>query len=283
MKFLIVGASGLVGWNLSRVAGQAGHAVTGTYHGFALPGLIQLDLDDAGKVRALLVREKPDVVVCCSAWSWVDGCQGDPGKAARLNRDQPGFLAREADLAGARFVHFSTSYVFDGTKGPYSEEDPPSPISVYGKAKLAGEKAVLEATGGSALIARTMGVYGEEPQRKNFVYQVRRNLGEGKRMKIPSDQIGNATYAPDLAGMLLTLLDRGLGGIWNLAGPEPDLKRRDLAERIAEAYGLDASLFDFVPTSSLGQPAPRPLHGGLKIGKILQYENREPSKWTLLE
>jgi len=280
MKILIVGTSGLVGWNLSRVAKAAGHEVTGTYNGFALPGLIQLSLEDREGVRALLEKEKPGAVICCSAWSWVDGCESNPEKAFRMNRDHPGFLAAEAERMGSRFVYFSTSYVFDGTRGPYREEDSPSPISIYGEAKLAGEKAVMEATAGGAIIGRTMGVYGEEPQQKNFVYQVRKNLSAGRRMKIPSDQIGNATYAPDLATMTLGLLEKGLNGIWNLAGPEPDLRRQDLARRIADAYGLDSSLFDFVSTASLGQPAPRPLHGGLAIEKISDLLRTSFPKWV---
>lgn len=269
MKILVVGASGMVGWNCAEVAAREGHEILGTFHRHALPGLVPLSLDSESATAAVLSQFKPDAVICCASWSWVDGCEGDPAKAMRHNRDEPALLARISRDHGARFVYFSTSYIFDGKNGPYGEDDAPHPIGTYGRSKLEGEQAVLEATGGDALIVRTMGVYGAEPQRKNFVYQVLRNLREGKRMKVPSDQLGNATHAADLATGVLRLLERGMTGAWNIAGPNPDLCRKDFALFIAREYGLDASLFDFVTTAELKQPAPRPLHGGLKIGKAV--------------
>ena len=267
MKLVILGASGLVGWNLWQAAERMGHTVAGTCNRFALPGLTQLPLDREPDLAAFLCAEKPDAVVCCAAWSWVDGCQRDPDRALRENRDYPAGAALAAKNAGARFLHFSTSYVFDGVNGPYDEEAVPSPISVYAASKLAGERTVQEASNGEAIIVRTMGVYGAEPQEKNFVFQVRRTLSTGQRMRVPSDQIGNATNAANLAEGVLKLLAADKTGIWNLAGPNPDLSRSDFAHQIAAAYGLDATLFDFVPTSVLDAPAPRPLHAGLLTAK----------------
>jgi dTDP-4-dehydrorhamnose reductase len=267
MRILVVGASGLMGWNCLKVMGALGHELLGTYHTHAMDGLVPLSLDSDSAVSSLVARFQPAAVICCAAWSWVDGCQGDPARAFRNNRDEPARLARHAHDFGASFVHFSSSYVFDGKLGPYCEEDLPNPLSVYGESKLAGEKAVLDATDGSATIVRTMGVYGEEPQKKNFVYQVRANLSAGRRMKVPLDQFGNASYAPDIATGVARLLVRKLDGIWNLAGPDPNLCRKDFALRIAREYGLDESLFDFVSTEELRQPAPRPRQGGLRIEK----------------
>jgi len=278
MRILVVGASGLVGWNCMSVALKAGHTVLGTFNKFPLKSLVHLSLDSERAISELMNDFKPEVVICCAAWSWVDGCQSDPERAFRQNCDEPARLARAAHAIGAKVVHFSTSYVFDGKAGPYHEEDQPNPISIYGESKLAGEFAVLEETNRSALIIRTMGVYGKEPQQKNFVYQVIRNLSEGRRMKVPSDQFGNASYAPDLALGVLRLLNQNLAGAWNLAGPNPDLCRKDFALHIATECGLDASLFDFVPTSTLDQPAPRPLHGGLQIDKA-----KDELRWTPLE
>ncbi|MDQ6860951.1 MAG: SDR family oxidoreductase, partial [Verrucomicrobiota bacterium] len=244
MKLLIIGASGLVGWNLWQVARAAGHEVRATYATHPLPGLVSLRLDDSQQLRSTIEALWPDAVVCCAAWSWVDGCESDPGRAFRENRDLPANAARAATQAGARFVHFSTSYVFDGKRGPYSESDEPDPISVYAESKLAGEEEVAGITNGTAMIVRTMGVYGSEPQQKNFVYQVRRNLAAGKRMKVPNDQIGNATEAANLAEGVLALLEIEASGIWNLAGDGPNLLRADFARQIARTYGLDQSLFD---------------------------------------
>jgi len=280
MHLLIIGGSGLVGWNLMNTARASGHQVTATYHRHAEPGLLPFEqLDWTGEV--LTPAGIPyDAIVNCSAWSWVDGCENDPRRAFRDNCDLPAQLARAAHRTETPFVHFSSSYIFDGTLGPYSETDPPNPINVYGRSKLAGEEAVLEATQGAALVIRTMGVYGEEPQQKNFVYQVMRNLRDGKSMNVPSDQLGNATHAADIATGTLALLANQHTGIWNLAGPEPNLARLEFARRIAEAYRLDASLLHPVTTESLGQTAPRPLHGGLDIGKAAETIGFQPSRWT---
>ena len=278
MNLLVIGASGLVGSHVLRVAKEHGHTVVGTYRNFALPGLQPLEITDHAAVQQLTRQVKPDAVVCCAAWSWVDGCEKDPERALRENRDSPRALAEAARRAGARFLHFSSSYVFDGTAGPYGEEDATCPLSVYGHAKLAGEDAVSQACEGSAVIVRTMGVYGEEAQRKNFVCQVIDNLSAGKRMRVPTDQIGNTSYAGDLAEGVLRLLETGARGIWNLGGPDPDVRRSDFALRIAREYQLDESLFDFLSTRELAQPAPRPLHGGLKIDKArsaLDWHSRE--------
>jgi dTDP-4-dehydrorhamnose reductase len=280
MKLLIVGASGLVGWNFARVARAAGHEVAGTYATHPSPDLIELRLENIEAVRRLLEDFRPDAVIYCAAWSWVDGCEGDPGRAFLENAGHPARVADLAHRGRAKFLSFSTSYVFDGRDGPYDETAATHPLSVYGKSKLEGERRVLEATEGEALIARTMGVYGEEPQQKNFVYQVVRALRAGKPMTVPSDQSGNASYAGDVAAISLKLVEQGANGIWNVAGPDPNLNRRDFALRIAREYGLDPGLLRFVPTAELGQPAPRPRQGGLVITRAVKATSIAPSPWT---
>jgi dTDP-4-dehydrorhamnose reductase len=284
LKILIIGASGLVGWNLRKFAISRGHEVIGTYNSYALPGLLQVQLNDTGAVEELCAVSRPDTVVCCAAWSWVDGCERDPARAFRENRDHPAALARIAQQNAAQMVYISSSYVFNGEDGPYAEEAEPSPLSVYGKSKLEGENNVREACGDRALILRTMGVYGQEPQQKNFVYQVRHHLAEGRSMKVPNDQFGNASFAPDIASAVLLLLrDRAIG-LWNIAGPNPNLGRADFALKIALEYGLDKSLLQFVPTVDLQQSAPRPRHGGLLIDKMIShYQEWRPTDWQRIE
>ena len=141
---------------------------------------------------------------------------------------------------------------------------------------------MLEATAGRAIIARTMGVYGPEPQEKNFVYQVRRKLAAGQRMLVPDDQFGNATYAPDLARMVIELARRDCRGVWNVAGPEPRLRRSDFARRIARAYGLPETLIEPTLTARLRQPAPRPVEGGLYIDKVVQATSITPKSWVMI-
>lgn len=279
---MILGASGLVGGNLLSAACAEGHEALGTCHTHPLPGLVPLYAEDARTLKELFRQFQPEVTFCCFGWTWVDGCEADPARAYRENCLQPETAARFAHEVGSHFIHFSTSYVFDGRDGPYDEKSPPSPISVYGHSKLAGENAVLEATSGQAIIARTMGIYGPESQKKNFVYQVRRALEAGRRFCVPNDQFGNATYAPDLAALALDLAKGGQIGIWNLAGPDPLLRRSDFARRIAEAYGLPVELIEPVETSMLGQRAPRPRQGGLLIDKIRRASPRQIHPWIAL-
>jgi dTDP-4-dehydrorhamnose reductase len=281
MKILVLGASGLVGWNLLRVARPAGHECVGTYHAHPQRGLVPLDLENHAALVDLLKSFVPEAVFYCSGWTWVDGCEGDPARAFHANAESPARVAREVDAIGAAFVYFSTSYVFDGKAGPYGEDDPPSPISVYGNSKLTGENEVLKAME-RALVARTMGVYGPEPQEKNFVYQVRKTLSAGQRLRVPNDQFGNVTYAPDLAAMAIELVKQGRRGVWNLAGPDPCICRSDFALNIAQSYGLSTGLIDPVDTASLRQPAPRPVQGGLKIEKAVEATSIIPRPWVKL-
>src|SRR5579871_1801190 len=130
MKILIVGASGLVGWNLLSVARTLGHQVIGTAHQNALEGLIPFPLFQETSLRQLLEKERPDVLFYCAGWSWVDGCQAEPERARRENGDWPSQAAACADRVGCRFVYFSSSYVFNGKAGPYRESDVPRPLSV---------------------------------------------------------------------------------------------------------------------------------------------------------
>jgi dTDP-4-dehydrorhamnose reductase len=280
MKCLILGASGLVGWNLLQQAKTLGHESIGTYRSHPLPDLLPLSTENESDVSDLLQTTHPDVVFYCGGWAWVDGCEGDPARAYLENADQPARVARGAVKSGARFVYFSTSYIFDGVAGPYAEDAEPRPLSVYGNSKLRGERAVMEATEGTCLIARTMGVYGEEPQQKNFVYQVRRALSAGRTFRVPNDQWGNVTHAGDIARMSLKLIDLGQGGVWNLAGPDPDICRSDLAYLIAKSYGLPEDLIEPVTTATLGQPAPRPRQAGLLIEKAMQATSIIPQGWV---
>ena len=280
MKILVLGASGLVGSNLLETSRSLGYEAIGTCHAHALPHLVSLNLGDAASIRRLLRQFKPSLVFCCSGWSWVDGCESDPMRASRENTEYPAQAARDATEIHSRFIYFSTSYVFDGRAGPYVENAEPCPLSVYGHSKLEGEKAVLHATDGNALVVRTMGVYGTEPRKKNFVFQVREKLEAGQPMQVPKDQFGNVTYAPDLARMAIDLARQSQCGIWNLAGPDPSVRRSDFAIQIAQSYGLPVNLIEPIKTSLLHQPAQRPLHGGLYIKKAVQATSIMPQPWV---
>jgi dTDP-4-dehydrorhamnose reductase len=268
MKILILGASGLVGSHLFAEAQKRGHRATGTYREQMSGNLLPFESSCIKGFSELLEQNKPDAVVDCCSWTWVDGCEREPEKAFRENAFQPGERARIAFERGVRYAYVSTSYVFRGEEEIHGEESKPNPLNSYGASKLEGENRIQEVTSRSSLIVRTMGVYGKERKRKNFLYQVHDSLTIGKPLQVPCDQFGNFTHAGDLATGILMLIESGMFGIWNVAGPNPMEKRSDIARKIAALYGLNEKLILDTPTSELAQEAARPRYAGLSTGKI---------------
>jgi dTDP-4-dehydrorhamnose reductase len=239
----------------------------GTYATVPYPGLVPLNASDTAAAAGLVRAERPDVVFYPAGFTWVDGCEKDPDKARSANRDEPLNLARASAENGARFVYYSTDYVFDGTTGPDAEEAPASPPNLYGLAKLEAEQALAGELGDRVVIARTSWVYGPERQGKNFAYQLVKALKAGKPMTVPSDQRSSPSYGPDVALATIRLAEEGHSGLFHVAGPEV-VGRPEFARAIAGAFGLDAGLISWKPTDELIQGARRPLNGGLAIEKL---------------
>ena len=265
MRALVIGASGQVGAALGERLTARGDQWVGTYARVPRPGLLLLDITDADATRRLVDRAAPDWVFCAGALTHVDYCEEHPEEALRLNRDAPGLVARAAAERGAGIVFYSSEYVFDGEGGPYGEDDPVRPISVYGRSKLEGERAVGEANPRAAIV-RTTVVYGPEPQGKNFVYQLIRRGRAGERMRAPDDQISSPTYNADLAAASLELAERGLAGLYHIAGPEV-MDRHAFARLACRVFGLDEALLEPVHDGGVrpaggappaGWPAHRP-------------------------
>jgi dTDP-4-dehydrorhamnose reductase len=274
-RALVIGASGQVGRHVAGALGARGWDVSGTYASRPSPGLRRLDVLDDDAVRACLDEVAPEVCVLSSAMTNVERCENEPERAEVANARAPGVVAAACKRAGARLLQLSTEYVFDGTAGPYREEDPPSPVSVYGRTKLEGESRVV-AEDPANLAVRTTVVFSHDPGGTNFVMQLLARLGRGERMRVPRDQVSSPTYAPDLAAAIAELCDPGaasrLSGlpaaqIVNVAGPEV-LDRHTFAVRAARALGLDPGLLDAVDTAALGQKAPRPLRAGLRVERL---------------
>ncbi|MGH7393667.1 MAG: dTDP-4-dehydrorhamnose reductase [Candidatus Rokuibacteriota bacterium] len=265
MRALVIGASGQVGAAIARRLAARGATVTGTHGRVARPDTRPLDLTDTAGVARLVAETAPDWIFCPAGLTAVDYCESHADEAFAVNRDAPAAAARAAARAGAGFVYFSTEYVFDGAGGPYGEDDPVHPISVYGQSKLEGERAV-RAANPRALVVRTTVVYGPEPQGKNFVYQLLARGRRGEPMRAPGDQRSSPTYNEDLAAATVEAAERGLDGVLHLAGPEV-MDRHAFALLVCRAFGLDAALLQRVTTDELGQPARRPLDAGLRIDR----------------
>ncbi len=277
MRALVVGGSGQIGGWLLRTLAERGHEAEGTYHSVAYPGLTHLDAADTRAASAWVRERAPDVVFYPAGLTWVDGCERNPAAAEAANRDQPLTLARAAAGVGARFVYFSTDYVFDGKAGPYTEDDPVAPLNAYGRSKLETERELAAELGDRQLTARTSWVFGPERQGKNFAYQLVKSLKAGRPMACPSDQRSSPTYGPDVAKAAVLLMERGASGLIHMAGPEV-MDRVCFARRLAEGFGLDMGLITSATTEALGQGAPRPLQGGLITSKagVLAEEVMRP-------
>jgi dTDP-4-dehydrorhamnose reductase len=267
LRAVVIGGSGQIGGWLLRVLEEHGHQAVGTYSTVAFPGLVRLDAAERAAASAWLLDESPDVVFYPAGFTWVDGCERDHERAYSANLEEPLNLARAAARAGARFIYFSTDYVFDGASGPYSEESSVNPLSVYGRAKLDAEKALAAELGPAQLTIRTSWVFGPERQGKNFAYQLARTLAEKKPLICPSDQISSPSYGPDVALAAVRLAEERQSGLIHVAGPEA-IGRVEFARAIARALGLDESGIETNPTAALAQGAPRPLCGGLSTPRL---------------
>lgn len=189
LKILLTGKTGQVGYQLERSLQGLGEVVAVSSE--------QMNLNDLGKIRDVIRSVKPDLIVNPAAYTAVDLAECESELAMRVNGEAPGVMAEEAKRLGAAMIHYSTDYVFDGSKnGPYTEDDVATPINVYGRSKLAGERAV-EAAGISHLILRTSWVYGMRG--KNFLLTVMRLAQERDELRIVADQRGAPTWSRTIA------------------------------------------------------------------------------------
>ena len=153
MKLYVTGAAGMLGRDVVLAAENAGHEVRGFDR-------VSLDVNDAEKVKRRFTLDRPDAVINCAGWTDVDGAEEDPEAAFLANETGAAIVASAAAEAGAKVLYVSTDYVFDGSKGsPYVETDPPAPLSVYGRSKLAGEEATVKANSRS-FVVRSSGLFG---------------------------------------------------------------------------------------------------------------------------
>jgi dTDP-4-dehydrorhamnose reductase len=259
LRALVIGGSGQVGGAIAAALAAAGHEVVATWRSVEFPDLVHCDLADQSEVEQIVAEARPEAVFCPAGATWVDGCESDPAWARDANVEGPLVAARAAP--DVPFVYFSSEYVFDGADGPYHEDAVPAPLSEYGRTKLAGEDA-LRVGFPKSLIIRTGWVFGPERQGKNFVYQLAKKLRAGERMRVPSDQWGTPTFAPDLARISVELVARGATGMFHVAGPDC-CAREAFAREACEVLDLDAGLLDPVTTAELQQAAARPLKAGL--------------------
>lgn len=267
-RVLICGSNGLLGQRLALLlCTQTQYEVLNTSHHRSfvfdrqLFDYTQLDIRSKGDTKSLISSFQPDVIVNAAGATNVDWCEAHREDAWSVNVVGVENLIEAAKKVGAKLIHVSTDYVFDGKGGPYNEEARPAPISYYGKTKLAGENAV-RISGIQHAIVRTIVLFGHGINvRDNFALWVVRSLRAGQRIQCATDMVGNPTYVADLSYAIARIFELGRSGLYHVCGSER-ISRYDFAQKIASVYGLDGSLIGPVTTSELRRSAHRPLSSG---------------------
>lgn len=274
MSILLLGKDGQVGWQLQRSLAPHGRVVA--------CGRDECDLADVDRIRSVVRQIKPSVIVNAAAYTAVDKAESEVALAQRINAEAPGILAEEAARLGALLVHYSTDYVYDGTKAtPWVESDPTNPQSVYGATKLAGE-AAIRVVGGKSLIFRTSWVFGARGG--NFVKTILRLAREKESLGVVDDQIGSPTPAALIAtvtGVVLAmlrhgqLLDSGENRLYHLAAARP-VSWCEFARTIVGLAGaapgfdlrLPAEAIRAITTAEYPTPARRPANSRLDCTRL---------------
>lgn len=264
-KCLVIGASGLVGEHLANSLIEMGIETITTYNTVRVPNAEQLDIRQASGVLALVKKIEPDIIFLPAALTNVDYCESHPEQSYRINIVGVKNVVDASNRIGAKLIYFSTDYIFDGIDGPYDEMAPANPVNEYGRQKLIAEH-YISLFANNYLIIRTTVIYGWEQQGKNFVFRLINSLKQGDTVKVPEDQIGTPTYAPDLAHKAIKLANMNVKGVINITGKDC-ISRYEFARNVANTFNLSSGLIIPVSTSELKQLARRPLFAGLKTYK----------------
>ena len=274
MNVLVTGSRGQLGSELQKLQQMQGR------QGWVFMDLPDLDITDASAVELVCRERQIGAMVNCAAWTAVDKAEREVDAAFRVNRDGAAALASVAKATGALLVHVSTDYVFDGNSNrPYREDDPATPLGVYGQSKWEGEEAI-RASGCSHIIVRTSWLYSAYGQ--NFVKTMLRLGGERERIGVVFDQVGTPTWAADLAGAIVSILDRcnpalNYSETYHYSN-EGICSWYDFAREIMDAAGLPCRVS---PIESHEYPTPvtRPPYSVLNKRKIREAWGLEIPHW----
>ncbi|MBC8284732.1 MAG: dTDP-4-dehydrorhamnose reductase [Nitrospinae bacterium] len=281
MKILLIGKNGQVGGELNNLLGGLG-----TLTAFSRE---QLDLSKPNLIEPVILDIRPDIIINAAAYTAVDKAEEEPELAMTVNGIAPGILAKAAKIVGAGLIHYSTDYVFEGHSVlPYKEENPPDPISVYGKSKLAGEKAIAE-VGIPHLIFRTAWVYSLHG--KSFLKTIKKLAEEKDTLRIVDDQVGAPTWARSIALATREALDQCLAKNW-LQKPVPSRSGifhltclgkttwYGFAKEILKLSGaIEKTKLVPIPTSDYPTPATRPPYSLLCNDKVQRVFNIQLPHW----
>lgn len=283
MKILLTGSNGQVGWELARALLPLGEIIA--------VNRTQADLADLDSLRHAVQKYNADVIVNAAAYTAVDKAETEKGLAFLINAEAPGVLAEAAKKTGALLIHYSTDYVFDGTKASaYAEDDVPNPVNIYGQSKLAGEQAI-QASGVDYMILRTSWVYAARGH--NFLKSILRLAAEREELNIVADQIGSPTWARLIAEttahiLRQSLLERREGGfnsgLYNLTSAG-ETSWHGFARMIVDVakqqqnQALKNHTINPIATAAYPLPAKRPANSRLATDRLEQHFGLKMPAW----
>lgn len=285
MKILITGANGLLGQHLIQLLLDKRYDVLATSKGQSRLPFSQsqhfryheLDVTDGPQVNALVLQEKPEVIIHCAAMTQVDKCEEHKIDCWNVNVTATRFLLDAAKEIKARFIFLSTDFIFDGLHGPYAEDAQPNPINYYGSSKWGAEKAVVE-SGLDWAIIRTVLVTGTplNGTRPNIITWVKEKLENGEKIRMVDDQFRTPTFVEDLASGIVLAVEKQARGIYHISGNDA-LTPYSIAIETARILNLDEGLIEKTDSPSLSHLAQRPPRTGFVIEKAkleLGYQPR---------
>ena len=273
MRILIFGRVGQLGSALDELLSQRDEPI--------FLDRPEIDLSDIPSIERLITDASPELVINAAAYTAVDRAESEPELAALINAHAPGEMARVCSFSALPFMHVSTDYVFDGqATAPYSEDAPVNPQSVYGKTKLAGERAVQAAID-RHVILRTAWLYSHVGH--NFLKTMLRVASEGKSLKVVNDQFGSPTFAWDLARAMVTVVDAIKAGRQDIYGlyHVTNSGHTDWHGFASEIFAMRGDPVDLSPISTreYPTPAPRPAYSVLSCDRLNQVFSLRLPDW----
>ncbi len=251
IKTLILGAKGMLGIEVSNIFSDA-----------TKWDIEELDVTDEKLVMEKITELKPELVINCTAYTNVDGCEDKKDFCFKINGEAVGYIAKACEKINSKLIHFSTDYVFDGAKKGYNEDDKQNPINVYGESKFLGEKRLIENCKNYYLV-RLSWLFGKHG--KNFVEAILSMADEKPSLEVVDDQTGNPTYAVDVANKLKEIIDKPYG-IYHLTN-SGYCSWNEFAKEILKLANIDKEVKP-VKTVQLGRKAERPAYSILNNNKL---------------
>jgi dTDP-4-dehydrorhamnose reductase len=276
-RILVIGAKGMLGRDLLKALSSSFHADKQSDWEILGWDLGEIDIREEKGTVTKIANFRPEIVINLAAYTDVDGCESNEGDAFAVNAEGMKHVALGALKCHAKVVYLSTDYIFDGKKKePYLEEDPPHPLSVYGRSKWKGEQYARELVE-DVLIVRTQWLYGRYG--KNFVTSILRQAGEKKVLSIVNDQIGSPTYTVDLSEAISVLLRYNARGVFHVTNSDL-CTWYTFGQGILKLSGMERVKVIPISSKDLGRPAIRPSYSVLNCQKLKQVTGMVLRPWS---